>query len=352
MAVEINEFTGSPSDETDPEGQPWPDFAELDPARAAVTFPPLNSIQARSIVQDRWERLVAVVEVPQEIERVWSVLTTPDDIRHWLAVVHGDVDTVGGDYVYDFEDGEFFHCHTLVAEPPKDGQAVLKYFWRWVGVGPATRVIWELARTENGGTLVTATEEALNSPSDWRGWNGNGWPGILDQLATYLRTGTTWRWPWRRMGPYVQMELESTPYDAWEMLTKPESLRYWLQRRFGTMTTGDKLTLVMGDASGIVEMNVHRLVEPNQAFPSYLPWLEFGLKRASWPVELSGKLYIEPAGLNRALFQIFVDNWENLPADIQLDERRIIAGFFRDSMVRAQNMCGPRPTPGNPHGWA
>ncbi|GAA4461861.1 SRPBCC family protein [Phytohabitans houttuyneae] len=331
----------------------WPDFSELKPEQAKAKFPPLNINPARSIVQDRWERLVAVAETPHDIQRVWEVLTGPDHVRHWLAVVRGTIAEVDAEFHYDFEDGEFFHCLTTEVEPPRGGTtASLSYFWRWVGVGPATRVRWDLAATADGTTRISATEESFNPPNDWRGWNGNGWPGILDQLAGYLRTGTTWRWPWRRMGPYVQIELESTPYDAWEMLSKPESLRYWLQRRYGSFATGDKLTLIMGDASGIVEMVVHQHVEPNQKFPSFLPWLEFGLKRASWPVELSGKLYIEHAGLNRALFQIFVDNWENLPADIQLEERKIIAGFFRDSMVRAQQMTGPRPAPSHPHGWS
>lgn len=330
----------------------WPDFKDLVPEAARLRFPPLNALQARSIVQDRWERIVAEIDIPHAVDAVWKTLTSAEDIGHWLAVCRGPVTEAGADFMLDFEDGEFFYCRTETARPPANGKAMLQYLWRWVGVGPATRVTWELRDMGDSRTKVTATEEALNPPSDWRAWNGNGWPGILDQLAGYLRTGTTWRWPWRRMGPYVQIELDATPYDAWELLAKPESLRYWLQRRYGSFTTGDKLTLVMGDASGIVEMAVHRHVEPNQLFPSYLPWLEFGLKRASWPVELGGKLYIEPTSLDHSLFQIFVDNWENLPADIQRDERRIIAGFFRDSMVRAQNMLGPRPQPSHQHGWS
>jgi uncharacterized protein YndB with AHSA1/START domain len=335
-----------------PPADTWPDFADLEPARARQVFPTYNSAPARSIVQDRWERIVARIEIPEPPDRVWEALTTPEALPHWLGVCRGPLAVKGADFVLDFEDGEFFQCRTEEVRPPDgSGHALFRHLWRWAGVGPATRVYWELAATD-GGTQLTATEEALNSPSDWRSWNGNGWPGILDQLASYLRTGTTWRWPWRRMGPYVQIELAAAPYDAWDALTRPEALRYWLQRRYGDFTTGSKLTLMMGDASGMVEMNVHRHVEPNQEFPSYLPWLEFGLRRASWPVELGGKLYIEPAGMDRSLFQIFVDNWENIPAAVQREERLIIAAFFRDSMVRAQNLVGPIPTSSHPHGWS
>ncbi|MEE3922644.1 hypothetical protein V2I01_42665 [Micromonospora sp. BRA006-A] len=58
MSVESAELNGAHTTETS-----WPDFAELEPSRALDAFPPLNAIQARSIVQDRWERLVAVVEI-------------------------------------------------------------------------------------------------------------------------------------------------------------------------------------------------------------------------------------------------------------------------------------------------
>ncbi|KUO16445.1 SRPBCC family protein [Streptomyces dysideae] len=330
----------------------WPDFPDLEPGKALEAFPPLNAATARSIVQDRWERLVARAVVPEPPERVWKALTSPEEVCHWLAVCRGAPAREDQEYLLDFEDGEFFQCRTEVATAPSaEGHGVLRHLWRWAGVGPATRVVWELDPVD-GGTQITATEEAFNPPSDWRSWNGNGWPGILDQLAGYLRTGTTWRWPWRRMGPYVQIELAAAPYDAWDVLSKPEALRYWLQRRYGDFTTGSKLVLVMGDASGTVEMTVQRHVEPNQEFPSYLPWLEFGLRRASWPVELGGKLYIEPAGLDRSLFQIFVDNWENVPAAVQREERQIIAQFFRDAMVRAQQLISPRPSSSHPHGWS
>jgi uncharacterized protein YndB with AHSA1/START domain len=312
----------------------------------------LSATRGRSIVQDRWERIVAEIDIPADLSAVWAALTTPAALQRWLAVCVGDLTKEGTDVTLDFEDGEYFYCHVRQVVPPTaHGTAELSYFWRWVGVGPATRVRWQLSATA-GGTTVLATEESFNPPSDWRSWNGNGWPGILDQLAAYLRTGRTCRWPWRRMGPYVQMELEAAPYDAWDVLSRTESLRYWLSRRTGSFTTGDTLELIMGDASGSIDMSVHRHVEPNQTFPSFLPWLEFGLKRRSWTTELNGKLYIEPAGLNRSLLEIFVDNWENVPTGADLEERKIVAEFFRASAIRARDLTSPRPAPSHPHGWS
>ena len=104
----------------------------------------------------------------------------------------------------------------------------LQYLWRWLGIGQATSVSWSLAPAA-GNTCVTVVEEAVNPPWDWQTWNGGGWPGILDQLAAYLRTGMEWRWPWRRMGPYAQVELGVPFYEAWDRLLSPSGLRFWLQ---------------------------------------------------------------------------------------------------------------------------
>jgi uncharacterized protein YndB with AHSA1/START domain len=330
----------------------WPDFSDLEPATASQNFPTLSAVRGRSIVQDRWERIVAEIEIPADLSVVWSALTTPEDVKQWLARCVGDLAKEGTDVTLDFEDGEFFYCRVLSASSPAaDGVAELKYYWRWAGIGPATRVTWQLSATP-GGTRVRATEEAFNPPSDWRAWNGNGWPGILDQLAGYLRTGRTSRWPWRRMGPYVQIELEAAPYDAWDVLCRTESLRYWLCRRTGTFTTGDTLELILGDASGVMEMTVHNHVEPNQAYPSFLPYVEYGLKRRSWQTELFGRIFIGPAGLNRSLLEIFVGNWENVPTGPNLEERRVVAGFFRDAAIRARDLTSPRPPASHPHGWS
>lgn len=194
------------------------------------------------------------------------------------------------------------------------------------------------------GTRVTVTEEALNPPSDWRTWNGGGWPGILDQLSAYVRTPEmSWRWPWRRMGPYVQVEVNGMPFTTWNQLVNPGAVQYWLQRSTGKLEPGETLTLTMGDASGTIDFIVRSIVEPGQAFPSFLPHMDFALRRSIWNCEIGGRLWIEPAGLQRSLFQVFHYNWENLPPDLQLSERKIVAGFWTGAMLRAQQMMGPSP---------
>jgi uncharacterized protein YndB with AHSA1/START domain len=338
-------------------------------------FPLLHRNGGYPLAQDRWERLVSQVHIPAPADRVWSALTDPEQLAQWLAVCKGQWAVIDGESVLDFEDGEFFFCRTRVArEPGGSGRGQLTYLWRWVGVGPATEVTWQVAETP-AGTLVTVVEEAYNPPSDWRSWNGMGWPGILDQLADFIRTGTPWRWPWRRMGPYVQTELPGSTYEAWSLLTSVPAAQFWLSRTSGSLTEGGEVGIILGDASGVATLTVSRHIEAYQQFPSYLPRMEFVLRRPGWPGELNGHLWIEPAGLGRSIIQVFHSNWESLSAIAPpLAERKILTDFWVGAFGRAAMLCeqalggaaaahgggfelpadldGGRRTDAGPHGWS
>ncbi|MBW4721433.1 methyltransferase [Saccharothrix obliqua] len=325
-----------------------PDF---DLTRRATAFEPLGG-KAFPVAQDRWERLVTTTTTTAPADRVWAALTEPARLREWFAVPSGEWAVRGAESTLDFEDGEFFYCATSRSTPPTGTQpGVLEHLWRWNGIGPAARVTWTVAPGPDG-TAVTAVEEATNPPSDWRSWNGMGWPGILDQLTAHLRTGANTRWTWRRMGPYVQTPLPLMPFAAWEALTSPGAVKHWLQRSAGSLAPDDELTLVMGDASGTVRMRVTRLVDSGQQFPSYLPSLDFELRRPSWSRALTGHVWIEPAGLGSSLLQVFHSGWEGLDVPDPVAERRLLTAFWIDAGTRAQSLCGPRPGPGGPHGWS
>ncbi|MQA97754.1 MAG: hypothetical protein GEV11_25180 [Streptosporangiales bacterium] len=289
------------------------------PSVPDAEFPPLQSVVARPVVQDRWERLVTEVMIPETADRVWDALTEPDAAAEWLAVCRGHWAKEGAESMLDFEDGEFFYCRTETARPVTPQRAgVLRYLWRWAGIGPAAVVTWQV-RQHPDRTVVTVTEEAFNPPSDWRSWNGMGWPGILEQLAGYLRTGLGQRWPWRRMGPYIQAVVPAPPFEAWEALTSERAVKHWLQRSHGSLAPGDPMTVVMGDASGTVVLEVTRSVEAAQEFPSYLPYLEFEVRRTAWERALGGRLWIEPAGVG-AQFAAGLSSrlggaWASGPAD-------------------------------------
>lgn len=328
----------------------WPEEA-LKLTHEAVGFRPLQGT-AVPIAQDRLERIASTVTIPQSPETVWEGLTDPARVGEWLGVCHGGWARVCEEVKLDFEDGEFFWCRTLQSSPPAGSElGVLRYLWRWVGIGPATSVTWTVASAP-GGTVVTVVEEAVNPPSDWRSWNGMGWPGILDQLAGHLRTGTNWRWTWRRMGPYLQIPLPLPPYQAWEALTTAGAVKHWLQRTHGSLDVDNELTLMMGDASGTVKMRVTKLVDAAQEFPSYLPYMEFALRRPNWAEELGGRIWIESAGLGESLLQVFHYGWESLTIAAPVPERRLLTAFWINAAARAQVLFQPQCPPAGPHGWS
>ncbi|HEX2028068.1 MAG TPA: methyltransferase [Nitriliruptorales bacterium] len=339
--VTVDHLSGSPVTFAGPNGQPTPD-----------PFPPLHGV-AMPVAQERQEQLVTVGTAPCAVDDVWSKLTDADQVAQWLAVCRGAWATPGQEVMLDFEDGEFFWCRTEVAQPPSGGRpGVLRYQWRWLGIGPATSVTWNLAPARDG-TTMTVVEQAENPPSDWRSWNGMGWPGIIDQLVAHLRTGTTWRWPWRRMGPYIQIPLPAPAYQAWEAVTDPGAVKHWLQRIEGSLQPDDEMTLVMGDASGTIRLRVTRLVDTGQSFPSYLPRLEFELRRPSWSSALDGHLWIEPAGLNASLLQVFHQGWETLSIPDPVTERKLLTDFWVAAAGRAQRLLQPAGgMPVGPHGWS
>ncbi|MCA1561443.1 MAG: methyltransferase domain-containing protein [Chloroflexi bacterium] len=325
----------------------------FDLTAAAAKFPPLGGV-AFPVVQDRWERLVTMATIPEPAHRVWAALIDPERVREWLAVCRGDWATRDRESTLDFEDGEFFHCMTTKVTPPTAARVgVLRHLWRWVGIGPAAQVTWTLTTAPDGAsTTVTVLEEATNPPSDWRSWNGMGWPGILDQLAAHLRTGANTRWPWRRMGPYMQIPLPAMPFHAWDVLTSPGAIKHWMQRVTGSLAVDDEMTLVMGDASGTVRMCVTKSVDAGQEFPSYLPYLEFELRRPSWTAALGGRMWIEPAALGQSLLQIFHYGWEGLDLRDPLTERKLLTNFWLNAAARAQMLVQPQPAQVGPHGWS
>lgn len=333
---------------------PWPlpgpgarkGVQHFDAGEGNLILPELHRRGAATIARDRWERLETTIVLPYSREKVWQVLTDPSRLSQWLAVSVGSFLDTDRDMVLDFEDGEYFLVRPVQVVAPK----LLRYYARWLGIGQATCVTWQLEDIGMGTHLVVV-EEAQNPPWDWQTWNGGGWPGILEQLAAHIRTGLSWRWPWRRMGPYVQIELPVPVYDAWDRLFGSNCLKYWLIAMSGGIEAGTTIPIMMGDASGGIDMLVDRVVGPGQEPPSFLPRVEYRLRRPAWGREIGGRLWLEPAGWGRCLLQAFHYNWEALPGELQKSERRLLTGYWAEAARRAQQMIVYATQRAAPHNW-
>jgi hypothetical protein len=96
------------------------------------------------------------------------------------------------------------------------------------------------------------------------------------------------------MGPYAQIGLPVPIYEAWDRLFSPNGLKYWLLAAHGSMTPGQTSPIFLGDASGMVDMDVREVIQPGESAPSFLPYVTFSLKRPIWGSQIGGRLWIEP----------------------------------------------------------
>jgi uncharacterized protein YndB with AHSA1/START domain len=308
-------------------------------------LPPLYGAGARTIARDRWERIVSSHEIAAGPDEIWQALTDPEKLAEWLVVCKGSLVDQGSDCILDFGDGDFFLARPVEVSAPHH----LEWRWRWLGIGPAWSVKWYLEELEGPEprTRVVVVDEALNPPARTGHYRGEGWPEILENLATYLRTGMSMRWPSRSQS-YVLVDLPVTLYAAWDKLFGPTSLKWWLHGFFGQMTPGQSVAVHIGDASGSVELAIEEVLPP--AYNVY-PSVKFTMKKPSWPAAVPGRIFLEPAGWGQSILQVFQTDWENLGPGHMPAARAIVVGFWAEAFRRAQQLCESEGSPGHASPW-
>jgi uncharacterized protein YndB with AHSA1/START domain len=305
-------------------------------------LPRLYEQGARTVARDRWERIVTTNIIPAPPQRIWRALTDPLAIKRWFIACHGSLEQEGQDCVLDFGDGDFFLCRPVVVSPPH----YLEWRWRWLGIGPAWTVKWQLEEVE-GGTRVTVLDEAFNPPTRTGHYRGEGWPEILDILAAFVRTGTDYRWPVRSQS-YVISEVPATVYGAWDRLFNPAALKWWLHVFAGSVAEGQTLDVHMGDASGNFDLTIKQVGPPS--YHTY-PFVTFSMKRPYWPAEVPGRLFMEPGGWGASILQVYQTGWENLGPALQLTERQVIVGYWAEAFRRARQLCSGQGMPARATPW-
>jgi uncharacterized protein YndB with AHSA1/START domain len=118
--------------------------------------------------------------------RVWAVITDPAEFAMWFGDV-AELDLrVGGDGAMNWE------SHGRYAIRVEEVDAPSRLVWSWVhepGVAfedaPATRVEWDLAEGEDGGTTLRLRESGFLTEVH-RGQNDTGWDEELAELVEVL----------------------------------------------------------------------------------------------------------------------------------------------------------------------
>ncbi len=137
------------------------------------------------------DRIELQIEIRASVERVWSAITSPDEIAKWF----GDKAEVdlrpGGPALFGWTSSETYHAVVEIVEEPN------RFAYRWAtnadeesGQGPSTRVEFSLVASGDH-TIVTVVETGFAALPDDRGeWqfneNTKGWKSEFQDLFEYL----------------------------------------------------------------------------------------------------------------------------------------------------------------------
>ncbi len=140
---------------------------------------------------EKADRIELQVEIRAPIHRVWSAITSADEIARWF----GDIAEVdlrpGGAALFGWSSSETFHAIVEIVEEPS------RFAYSWatnadeqIGEGPSTRVEFSLVASGED-TIVTVVETGFAALPDDRGeWqlneNTKGWKSELKDLVELL----------------------------------------------------------------------------------------------------------------------------------------------------------------------
>jgi uncharacterized protein YndB with AHSA1/START domain len=130
---------------------------------------------------------------PVPLPSVWRAITVPDQVRQWFGDLSAPM-VPGAAVRIDFGDGDFFDAYVDEVRT----QDMVRFRWRFLGVGPEAEVRWELGGGA-GDTTVTVHDSCPGRPPSEVAQLNAGWRDFLDRLGSYLATGESARYAWREV---------------------------------------------------------------------------------------------------------------------------------------------------------
>jgi uncharacterized protein YndB with AHSA1/START domain len=131
------------------------------------------------------------VNLSSTVAATWSALTLKKSLDMWFGTADRSL-AAGQTTRVDFDDGDFFDIETRTVAPLR----LVEFDWRFLGVGPAARIRWELRPTPYGCAMTVVDHEDQRSDAAVRELRA-GWRDFLGRLGHYLHTGQNSRYDWR-----------------------------------------------------------------------------------------------------------------------------------------------------------
>jgi uncharacterized protein YndB with AHSA1/START domain len=179
--------------------------------------------------------------------QVWEALTEPAAVERWFGSLSGGLRPAQPARL-EFGDGDFFELEDVHLDPP----GLVRYAWRFMGTGPRDLITWRIQPKEQG-CLVTVTDIQPKRTYEEAQFLKQGWLDFTQRLETFLATGQSTRYDWRRELD-VSLELPGAMEAVWERLFAPGMPPRWLPLSSSGIETGGLFTPTDGLEPAVLQM--------------------------------------------------------------------------------------------------
>jgi uncharacterized protein YndB with AHSA1/START domain len=164
-----------------------------DPTKAARVLGSLTAADGKAVVrmEDHYRT---------DVDDLWSAVTDPERLAHWVARVDGDL-RLGGAFRANFTSGWEGAGRVDVCEPPRRLLVTMS-------PGQDDQTVIEVELVPEG-ELIRLVLEERGLPLDGVAGHGAGWQAHLEDLSAHLagRPSADWRTRWTELIPvYSEQE--------------------------------------------------------------------------------------------------------------------------------------------------
>jgi uncharacterized protein YndB with AHSA1/START domain len=265
------------------------------------------------------------IETAAPLDDAYAALVRSERLAAWLGAPSAPLST-GGATRIEFGDGDFFAVDRIALAPPDR----VSYAWRFLGIGPESRITWTLTRRGTRTEIAVTDDQPERSDGEVAATR-DGWRDFLGRLASHLETGDTTRYDWRRDIDGA-IELVSDAEHAAARLFALDALSHWLPWQAWAWRAGAELVVADAGEPAVVEL-VELAAEARA--------LRLAITARPWKAVTRCELAIEPRRAG-SLLTVRHTGWDQIddrPA-IQRAQRERLCRLWIASLIRARALDG------------